>query len=245
MARIQYSEKLRDLFRKSQEQLRFDFIPDHNSVKHWIEFFHVPHTEVGGVFVDGRSVDFSYKPQPADEIFVEALLGPVDVTKPTNLRALPYPAYRFIVDECVKNLAAKLRMIGCDVVSESRFNDRQIVEISAVEKRVILTRDRGLLKRKDAVWGRLIRNTDSEEQFKEVIHFFGLSQLPQALTTCLVCNGKITSVRKDEVLHLIGPKTRLYYDEFSRCDQCGKIYWEGSHYTKMKENLKELFPKTS
>jgi hypothetical protein len=40
-------------------------------------------------------------------------------------------------------------------------------------------------------------------------------------------------VSKQEVLEQLEPLTRQYYNEFSRCPDCGQVYWKGSHYVRM------------
>ncbi len=41
-------------------------------------------------------------------------------------------------------------------------------------------------------------------------------------------------------VHQLQAKTALYYEEFCYCQSCGKIYWKGSHYEKMKDYLSQL-----
>ncbi len=60
-----------------------------------------------------------------------------------------------------------------------------------------------------------------------------LGQRLAPLTRCVRCNGMLAPVRKDEVIDQLEPLTREHYDEFARCADCGRIYWPGSHYTKL------------
>jgi hypothetical protein len=133
-------------------------------------------------------------------------------------------------------------MLGCDVVADRSLNDQDIAEVSAREQRVVLTRDRGLLMRKEVVWGRFVRGKNPQEQLREVIQFFNIRPLENAMQRCLVCNGRLEAVAKEDILHLIEPKTVHFYNEFSQCVQCRKVYWEGSHFDKMKQSLEELYP---
>ncbi len=237
---IEYSEKFLAILKKPVEKRIFEFRPDHNSVKHWIEFFSVPHSEVGRIQVRGLDVDFSYRPENGDRIQVQPLEGPINVAIPTKLRPQAFRQKHFIVDECVANLASKLRMLGCDAITNRQWSDLEIAQISAAEKRILLTRDRGLLKRKEVAWGRFIRSTDPKEQLKEVIRFFGLENEQKAFTRCLACNGELVEVSKAEILHRLEPKTILYFNQFSQCSNCKKIYWEGCHFEKMQASLRKL-----
>lgn len=239
-SQLQFSDSLREILKKNFENSEFRFQPDHNSIKHWIEYFSIPHSEVGSILINGKEVDFSFKPIGGELIFVDSLKGPVNVSVPTLLRPIPFPKEKFIVDECVANLAPKLRMLGCDAIADRKWMDPEIAQISAAEKRTLLTRDRGLLKRKEVIWGKFIRSTDPKEQIKEVMQFFGLSNLPMAFTRCLSCNGELEMVAKEDIWHLLEPKTKLYFEDFSRCSKCQKIYWEGCHYDRMQQDLKNL-----
>jgi uncharacterized protein len=64
---------------------------------------------------------------------------------------------------------------------------------------------------------------------------------PVPFTRCLRCNGRLQPVPKDEVEHLLPPRTREHYRDFSRCPACARIYWQGSHYAQMKLFLDKAF----
>ena len=40
-------------------------------------------------------------------------------------------------------------------------------------------------------------------------------------------------LRKEEVIDHLKPFTRRYHNEFSRCAECGRIYWPGSHRARL------------
>jgi hypothetical protein len=48
-------------------------------------------------------------------------------------------------------------------------------------------------------------------------------------------------VPKDQVEHLLPPRTREHYRDFSRCPACDRIYWQGSHYSQMRVFLERAF----
>ena len=240
MGQLQFSDPFRVFFRNLPENLEFPFQESHQTIKHLIELAGVPHTEVGRISLMGAEVDFNYRPLQGDSLQVDILEGPVDVTKTTKLRPEAFLDIRFIVDECVASLAPQLRMLGWDTLLDRKWHDPEIARISAEEKRIVLTRDRGLLMRKEVVWGRFIRSTDPEEQLSEVMQFFAIGKLENALKRCLVCNGILEPVDKKEIEHLLGPKTKQFFHDFSRCSNCGKIYWEGSHFSRMQEKLSQL-----
>ena len=94
--------------------------------------------------------------------------------------------------------------------------------------------------RKEVEWGRFIRAKNPLDQIREVIHFFGLNLQEKALQRCLECNGILHEVPKAQVAPMLAPKTLIYDENFSQCDRCGKVYWEGSHYSKMVESFDKL-----
>jgi uncharacterized protein with PIN domain len=67
----------------------------------------------------------------------------------------------------------------------------------------------------------------------EVIRQLDLQQRLAPFTRCVRCNGRLVAVTKDEVIDHLEPLTRRYYDDFSRCAECGRIYWPGSHHARL------------
>jgi uncharacterized protein with PIN domain len=88
-------------------------------------------------------------------------------------------------------------------------------------------------------------NTDDpEEQTLEVIRRLDLRRRLAPLTRCVRCNGRLLAVAKDEVIDHLEPLTRRYYNDFSRCAECGRIYWPGSHHAglvSLVEGLRDKF----
>jgi len=114
------------------------------------------------------------------------------------------------------------------------FESREIIRIAAAGKRTILTRDVQLLKHGGVDHGYWVRSTRSPEQAAEILDRFDLRPLARPFSRCTVCNGLIEPVEKEAVAELLQPKTRAYYDEFFRCASCGRVYWKGSHYERMR-----------
>lgn len=69
---------------------------------------------------------------------------------------------------------------------------------------------------------------------------FALPEHVKPFTRCLECNHRLTSVAKIDVLERLEPLTKIYYEEFRRCDGCGRIYWRGSHFDKLRARVDEL-----
>ncbi len=147
---------------------------------------------------------------------------------------------KFILDVHLGRLAKYLRLCGFDSLFSAFYDDREIIEVAIREGRVILTRDRLLLKRATRATGYLVRSQYHEEQLREVFEEFGLKNQVKLFSRCIACNTLLEEVRKEDIADRLLADTRTYYDSFRRCPGCDRIYWEGSHYDNMKKSLLPL-----
>ena len=213
---------------------RFDGAP---SIKDAIEAQGVPHTEVELIVVNGASVGFGHHLRAGDRIAVYPVFESFDIKPLIKLRAAPLRRTRFVVDTNLGKLARWLRLIGFDTVYSNRFEDAEVVHIAVADRRIVLTRDRRLLHHKVVTHGYWVRAVDPQQQVIEVVQRFQLETEMAPFRRCMACNGIIHSVGKEAVLALLEPGTRIYYDEFSQCADCAKIYWPGSHYRSLKAQV--------
>jgi uncharacterized protein with PIN domain len=207
------------------------------SIKHLIEALGVPHTEIGRMLVNDCPVDTSYQVQEADR--VEVYPARVDSSE-ADLQSDGQGEFKFILDNHLGRLAAYLRMLGFDVRYHNDFQDVQLAEISEQDGRILLTRDRRLLMRKQVSSGYCVRKLDPPEQLKEVIKRFGLKRYARPFRRCIRCNSILEPVRKEQVLERLEPLTRQYYDEFRVCPDCQQIYWKGSHFERMEQLIRAV-----
>ena len=147
---------------------------------------------------------------------------------------------RFVVDGHLGRLAAYLRMLGFDTWYDRYADDALLASIAASEHRLLLTRDAGLLKRREVERGYFVRNDKPPDQLREIVRRFALHSLIAPFQRCMDWNGALRLVAKQEVAHLLPPHTRETKDDFSRCSQCGKIYWRGSHHARMLGWIEDL-----
>lgn len=210
------------------------------SVMDMIESFGVPHPEVELVLVNGQSVDFEYMVQPGDRISVYPMFESVDIGPELRVRKQPLRDTKFVLDVHLGKLAAYLRMLGFDTLYRSCFSDPELVRISSQEKRILLTRDRGLLKHASVTHGYWLRNTDSRKQAEEVVQRFDLVRRIQPFTRCMACNGLLSPVAKSEIAALVPKRIGELHDEFRQCEACGRVYWEGSHHCRMVKFIQQL-----
>lgn len=210
------------------------------SVKDAIESFGVPHAEVELILVNGNSVDFFYLVRDGDRIAVYPVFEALDVTPELRIRREPLRHPKFVLDVHLGRLAACLRLLGFDTVYRSCANDAELASISRDENRILLTRDRGLLKRSAVTHGYWLRETDSRRQAAEIVARFHLQSFVQPFTRCLACNGAIVPVAKESVRQRVPERIWNQFAEFQKCAGCGRIYWPGSHHARMLDRIADL-----
>ena len=210
------------------------------TVKDMIESLGVPHTEVELVIVNGESVPFSYLVRDGDRIAVYPMFESFDITAELRVRPKALREPRFVLDVHLGKLAGYLRMLGFDALYDHRADDLELVRVSSEQRRILLTRDRGLLKHSAVTHGYLIRETESRRQLAEVVGRFHLAGSVQPFTRCMVCNGSLVSVAKEQVQAVLPPRALTSFQEFRQCIECGRVYWKGSHYQRMQRWVNEL-----
>lgn len=208
-------------------------------IKDLIESQGVPHTEVGIILSGGVERHFLFTPTQGETVDVLPHSPPVDVACPSLLFPEPFGRVAFVVDVNVARLASLLRLTGFDTLYDPRWGDEKMADVAGECKRILLTRDKELLKRNSVLRGRLIRSQYPWRQLAEVIHFFGLKDRIELFTRCPKCNVPLVHTDKGDVIEDLEPLTRLMYDRFTRCPGCGQVYWSGSHHSRIREKLAE------
>ena len=237
-AQFRFYEELNDFLPKSNRKKTFTYrFWGHPAIKDAIEAVGVPHTAIDLIVINGQSVDFTHPLKNGDRVSIYPVFETLDISPIVRLRSKPLRKTRFILDVQLGKLARLLRMLGFDSLYRSDYCDRDIIKIAQEQHRIILTRHIGLLKNKSVTHGYWVRATSPEAQLDEVIHSFDLSSQIKPFERCMVCNSSIEKVGKKMIQPYLFPRTKAYFDEFYRCRGCGKIYWKGSHYERMKKKF--------
>ena len=200
------------------------------TVKDFIESRGVPHTEIDLVLVNGESVGFSCPLNDGDRVAAYPVFEAFDVASVTRVRPEPLRVIRFVLDVHLGRLARYLRLAGFDALYDRASDDGQLAERSAAERRVLLTRDQGLLKRRAVTHGYCVRSPVPARQLAEVVARFDLRRLIRPFTRCMSCNGSLVAADRAEVEAEVPPRSRRHFDTFLRCASCRRVYWQGSHY---------------
>lgn len=196
-----------------------------SSLGHVVESLGVPLTEAGRLLVDGRPVDTSHVPAAGETVEVEGVARPQPV---------PGAPLRFLLDVHLGTLARRLRLLGVDAAYESEdIGDPALAALSARERRVMLSRDRGLLRRRELWAGAYVYSDRPDDQLRDVLERFAPHLAPW--TRCTACNGELTDADKDTVRERLEQGTEKTYDVFAQCAACGRVYWRGAHHARLEE----------
>jgi len=223
-------------------------VQGHPAVKDTIESCGIPHTEVDAIVVGDRLKNFSYQLSGKEDIHVYSDVALLR-SRPylnhkfhrfTPLKPLPPKKGYFILDVHLGKLARYLRLLGFDTLYHRDWPDKEIMQRALKDKRIILTRDIGLLKNKKVQWGYFVRNVQPEKQIAEILKRFDLKTSIQPFRLCLECNGEIGRIDKKRIIKRLPPHTRAYYSAFFRCRCCRRIYWKGSHYKKLLQRIRQI-----
>lgn len=212
------------------------------SVKDFIESFGVPHTEVDLVTIGGEPVEFARLVQDGDRVAVYPVFEALDITAATHLRPTPLREPKFVLDAHLGRLAAYLRMLGLDAAYGNSAEDGELARISADEHRILLTRDRGLLMRSAVTHGYWLRETAPRRQAAEIVRRFDLARRIEPFTRCMACNAPLVPVAKEAIAGRVPPAVAASRQEFRECPACGRVYWQGTHYQRMRRWIEELAP---
>ncbi|MFC1770397.1 Mut7-C RNAse domain-containing protein [Candidatus Margulisiibacteriota bacterium] len=238
-AEFRFYEELNDFLTSDKRKNTFSYeFTGTPSIKDAIEAIGVPHTEVDLVLVNQKSVTFEYLLQDKDIVSVYPVFESLDISEATHLRPKPLREPKFVLDVHLGKLAKYLRMFGFDTLYETTYSDPEIIKIAKNQKRIILTRDMGILKNKLVTHGYWLRSQNPKLQLKEVLVRFDLLALVQPFTRCLECNGDIAKTDRDKIIDKLPDDLDKQYTEFFECLGCQKVYWKGSHYDQMQEFMR-------
>ena len=193
------------------------------SLKNAIEALGVPHTEVGPVTVNGARATLQRMVRDSDLIEVRP-----------KQRETPD---LFLADAHLGGLARFLRMLGYDTLFHGRLQDGEIRSLAGEERRIVLTRDRELLKCREIARGCYVRALKPEAQLREVAGRYDLASAARPFTLCLHCNLPLQPIDRSSLPGRVSEKILQLHESFVHCRGCDRVYWPGSHYDRMRVAL--------
>ena len=139
---------------------------------------------------------------------------------------------RFLVDQMLMSLGRWLRLVGMDVANPGVADDPELMIKARQENRVLITRDKRLAEncRTARVECILIQSTSLLGQLNEMAKI-GVKMELNPLR-CTVCNGPLQAFR--------GADHHPLHERTWECEVCRKLYWEGSHWKRIEDTLKQI-----
>ncbi|WP_327296007.1 MULTISPECIES: Mut7-C RNAse domain-containing protein [unclassified Streptomyces] len=234
---LEVAPELRLFLPSERRQGRTTLVTDgSSSLGHVVESAGIPLTEAGRLAVDGRTVPSSHIPRAGEIIEVHAVERPQQV---------PGAPLRFLLDVHLGTLARRLRLLGVDTAYFSEdIGDPALATYSAQHRRVLLSRDRGLLRRRELWAGAYVYSDQPDEQLRDVLGRFAPDLAPW--TRCSACNGELAPATKESVRERIEGGTERSHDVFAQCLVCRRVYWRGAHHHRLEaivaDALREFSP---
>ena len=147
---------------------------------------------------------------------------------------------KFIVDINVGRLATWLRIMGYDTAFPRNASDNELVRLALKQDRLFITRDAGFLLRRSVRLGQLrmlyVVADDLRGQLRQLMQELKLN-LDNGFSRCLRCNEPLSTVEKAAVAHRIPDYVALTQTTFSKCSSCRRVYWPGTHWSNMIDEL--------
>jgi len=148
--------------------------------------------------------------------------------------------FRFVADDHAGKLARWLRLLGYDTLHFPEIADAELADRAAREGRIVLTRDTTLAHRFPAIEVFRLEDEDPFRQLAAVVRRFELDWDAHAFTRCMMCNAPLEEVEKESCREEVPPEAFARCNQFARCTGCGKLYWDGTHYLRMRERIAGL-----
>jgi uncharacterized protein with PIN domain len=233
-AHFRFYAELNHFLPSGRRQVEFSYtFQGRPAIKDAIEALGVPHTEVELILINGEPASFARPLADGDRVSVYPVFESLDISQLARLRPRPLRRTRFVLDTHLGKLATYLRLLGFDTLYRNDYSDEALAQIASQERRILLTRDLGLLKRRLVTHGYFVRETNPARQVAEVLRRFDLCAAVVPFARCLRCNGRLRPASREEVAERLAGEISRYPEEFRQCESCGHVYWQGSHYRRM------------
>jgi len=244
-ATFRFYEELNDFLARPLRRRAFSCACARNATaKHMIEALGVPHTEVELILVNGESVGIEHPLADGDRVAVYPKFEALDIRPLLRVRDAPLRELRFVADAHLGGLAQLLRLAGFDTLYDNHYPDDEIETLAAAEHRIVLTRDRELLKRRSITHGCYVRALKPRAQVHEIFERLDLAASARPFRLCLMCNAPLRPIERAAVRKRVPEGVYERQTRFVTCDVCERVFWEGSHWQRMRALMDGLTRQT-
>ena len=147
---------------------------------------------------------------------------------------------KFLVDENLQRLGSWLRAAGYDTLIETDGrSDYELLKQALAEERLLITRDRKLSEYRRAPGTVILLECDKlEDCIAALSRQVPIDWLHDPFVRCLVCNTNLILAKPEHLLEL-PVRLRDSLDTAYYCPSCRKVYWDGSHVSRMRIRLQD------
>lgn len=149
---------------------------------------------------------------------------------------------RFAADAMLGRLARWLRVLGYDTAYDAAIADPVLVALAEREERLLLTRDRHLLRELRPARALEVRQDEPLLQLQTIVVTLELRPPRDLFTRCLLCNAPLQALPEAVAEPLLPPGVRGIPGPVRQCPVCGRLYWDGSHVRRMRQALDRVLP---
>ena len=243
---FRFYEELNDFLPPGRRKREFDVAcPGGATVKQMTEALGVAHTEVELILVNGESAGFDRRLGDGDRVAVYPMFESFDISPLLRVRDQPLRMPRFLADAHLGGLARLLRLLGFDTVCATGLADARIESLAREQGRIVLTRNRELLKRRGITHGLCVRTLKPRAQLREIVERLDLARGARPFSRCLVCNTPLTAAGKETVAAWLPPDVDENHPQFVSCVGCGRVYRQGSRWRRLRAVVGDAIAATS
>jgi uncharacterized protein with PIN domain len=200
----------------------------------------IPPSVIDLILVNSNSVNLLHQLEENDLVSLYPVIETLNISSISKLREYPLRRARFVLDVHLGKLANHLRMLGFDTLYQNNFTDEILLSLSINECRILLSKDKSLLRNETLTHAYYIKGNNPQHQLEEILERFDLYELATPFTRCIECNSLLQYVDKKTILSRIPSKVKEWCDEYLLCVSCDRIYWKGSHYQHMNTFIQKV-----
>jgi uncharacterized protein with PIN domain len=157
-----------------------------------------------------------------------------------------------LIDAMLTNVGRWLRIIGIKAsIATKDMSDKEILNKARKENSIIVTEDKELFERAKGSGIRSIyinKMTNLKEKLLSILKKCRITKSRvenfDKYTLCTKCGGELEKINIEKEKEKWKEKIPSYilerYKEVWICEECGQVYWEGSHWKKIRSFLKEI-----
>lgn len=153
---------------------------------------------------------------------------------------LEFTQVKFVVDNMLGKLARYLRILGYDAIYPPQRGPDNQLQLDLPD-RILLTRNSSYKGQHPGQQVVFIPAENIKEQLSFLINELPIEvKSEKFFSRCLHCNVPVTTITKTAAQGQVPDKSYGFYTNFTRCPDCSKIYWRGTHTERIRRMFKTI-----